>query len=401
MTCYYNDTDPFCQQWLRNLMATGEIPRGDVDARDIRQVETPGLTGYATCHFFAGIGGWPLALRLSGWPDDVPVWTGSCPCQPFSSAGRRQGRRDARHLWPRWLLLIAECRPAVIFGEQVASKAGREWLSGVRTSLEVLGYAVGLADLCAACLGAPHIRQRLFWVAIADDANGKRSHNTSTTAVTPNPGASSRGNGVESPGRSPAGGLANGKGRGRGERGDAPRKGDGGHVDGGVAIGGVGHASGDALGRDARAASGAKAQGQGEGVQAGAGGLDITRSGATGGVGDAGREQRPGRRQGRGVEAPERREPGVHAQQAYPDGPWADAYLVGCADGKCRRVGAGLQPLAHGIPRGMGSGEPTFRGVVRSARRNRVGRLRGYGNAIVPQLAAAFVRAVMEATDGT
>src|SRR5262249_32123158 len=125
-----------------------------------------------TSHFFAGIGGWPCALRLAGWPDERPVWTGSCPCQPFSAAGERAGADDPRHLWPVWRALIPASQPATIFGEQVASHLGRDWLAAVRTDLEAMGYAVGAADLCAAGVGAPHIRQRLFWVA--DSQSGKR-----------------------------------------------------------------------------------------------------------------------------------------------------------------------------------------------------------------------------------
>lgn len=165
---YYNEIDPFAAQWLRNLIAKGLIADGDVDERDIRDVQATDLAGYRQCHFFAGIGGWSYALRLAGWPDDHEVWTGSCPCQPFSVVGRASGVLDSRHLWPAFQSLIAVGKPSVCFGEQVASKDGREWLAGVRTDLEALGYAVGAADLCAAGVGAPHIRQRLYWVA---DAN--------------------------------------------------------------------------------------------------------------------------------------------------------------------------------------------------------------------------------------
>jgi DNA (cytosine-5)-methyltransferase 1 len=168
MAIYYNEFDGKAAAWLRELIADGLIPEGDVDERSIAEVTPPELRGYTQCHFFAGIGGWAYALRLAGWPDDAPVWTGSCPCQPFSCAGKRAGLRDKRHLWPVFCRLIAECGPPVVFGEQVASAAGREWLSGVRTSLEYLGYSVGAADLCAAGVGAPHIRQRLFWVANAE-----------------------------------------------------------------------------------------------------------------------------------------------------------------------------------------------------------------------------------------
>src|SRR3990167_5526430 len=165
MNVYYNEFDPFAAQWLRSLIAAGELPPGGVDERDVREVRAADLAGYRQCHFFAGIGGWPLALRLAGWPEDRPVWTASLPCQPFSSAGKRRAAADERHLWPVFARLVAECRPPAIFGEQVAARAGRVWLAGVRADLEALGYRVGAGDLCAAGLGAPHIRQRLYWVA--------------------------------------------------------------------------------------------------------------------------------------------------------------------------------------------------------------------------------------------
>ena len=91
MSAYYNEHDPFAAAWLRELIADGLIADGEVDERDIQTLDPADLAGYTQCHFFAGIGGWSLALRLAGWPDDRPVWTGSCPCQPFSSAGKSGG----------------------------------------------------------------------------------------------------------------------------------------------------------------------------------------------------------------------------------------------------------------------------------------------------------------------
>ena len=164
MNAYYNDKDRFVVRWLRNLLAAGYLPQGDVDDRPIEEVEANDVRGYTQCHFFAGLGGWALALQRAGWPADQPVWTGSCPCQPFSSAGKRQGTIDKRHLWPEWFRLITQCLPPTVFGEQVASPAGRAWLATVRTEMETLGYAFGAADLCAAGVGAPHIRQRLWFV---------------------------------------------------------------------------------------------------------------------------------------------------------------------------------------------------------------------------------------------
>jgi len=169
---FYNDNDRAMCQWLRELIAQGHLPPGVVDERSILELKPEDLAGFDQCHFFAGIGGWPLALRWAGLEGVAGIWTGSCPCQPLSCAGKRQGHADERHLWPAFYRLISECRPATVFGEQVASADGREWFAGVRLDLEGLGYAVGGADLCAAGVGAPHRRQRLFWVAM-DDSRSK------------------------------------------------------------------------------------------------------------------------------------------------------------------------------------------------------------------------------------
>ena len=174
MSVFYNDNDTYVAQWLRNLVSAGHVAPGCVDERSIKEIEPDDLRGYIQAHFFAGIGTWSHALRLAGWPDDRPVWTGSCPCQPFSAAGKRGGTDDPRHLWPDWFRLIRECRPPVIFGEQVASKDGLAWLDLVYADLEGAGYAVAAVDLCAASMAAPHIRQRLYFVAHASGTGTAR-----------------------------------------------------------------------------------------------------------------------------------------------------------------------------------------------------------------------------------
>ena len=128
MTAYYNEFDPKAAAWLRELIAQGHIAPGDVDERSIEDVTPNDLRGYTQCHFFAGIGGWAYALDLAGWPRDKPVWTGSCPCQPFSSAGKGSGFDDQRHLWPAWFHLINQCRPSIIIGEQVASPSALRFM---------------------------------------------------------------------------------------------------------------------------------------------------------------------------------------------------------------------------------------------------------------------------------
>jgi DNA (cytosine-5)-methyltransferase 1 len=162
---YYNEFDPKAAAWLQELINQKLIPNGKVDTRSITDVSPDELREFTQCHFFAGIGGWSLALQLAGWPDDRRVWSGSCPCQPFSTAGKQLGDKDERHLWPVFFNLIKECRPEYVFGEQVASAIGKGWLDGVSTDLGQEGYACGSAVLGAHSLSSPHIRQRLYWVA--------------------------------------------------------------------------------------------------------------------------------------------------------------------------------------------------------------------------------------------
>ena len=173
MSAYYNEIDPYAAEWLRNLIKQGHIADGVVDDRSISDVRPEELFEFTQCHFFAGIGIWSRALRGAGWADERPVWTGSCPCQPFSGAGKRAGASDERHLWPHWNHLIQECRPSTIFGEQVASKDGLGWLDLVQTDMEAKDYAFGAFDLSASGFGAPHIRQRLWFVADTDNAGSQ------------------------------------------------------------------------------------------------------------------------------------------------------------------------------------------------------------------------------------
>jgi len=181
MPSFYNEIDPYAAAWLRNLIKAGHIPDGEVSTQSIVDLRPADLSGFDQCHFFAGIGGWSQALRLAGWAPDRPVWTGSCPCQPFSVAGKGAGIDDARHLWPHFHRLIAACRPPVVMGEQVAGKAGYGWFDGVRADLEGTGYAGRAVDIPALAVNAPHIRQRLYWVALdmanaQNNGQGRRSH---------------------------------------------------------------------------------------------------------------------------------------------------------------------------------------------------------------------------------
>jgi DNA (cytosine-5)-methyltransferase 1 len=275
---YYNEFDAKAAAWLRELIKAGLIPQGEVDERSICDITAGDLKGFTQCHFFAGIGGWSYALRLAGWPDDRPVWTGSCPCQPFSAAGKGLAQADSRHLWPVFFNLIRERRPDVVFGEQVEGAVGKGWLGGVCGDLESEAYACGHCVLGAHSLGAPHIRQRLYWVA--DSSSSSRRE----------------------PGRGDA------RGEEISESVDC------------VSVGGVAYTHGDR---------------------------------ATGHAREEGEERLS------------------H---------WSELRCrsILCRDGKTRRIPVepAFFPLADGVPA-------------------RVVRLRGYGNAIVPQVAAAFVEAFL------
>ena len=168
-----NEKDPFAAEWLRKLIAANMIAPGDVDERSIEDVIPVELVKYAQCHFFAGIGVWSYAMRRAGWSDDRHGWSGSCPCQPFSQAGQGAGFADERHLWPAFFHLIEQCRPGIVFGEQVASPDGLAWLDLVQSDMEGTDYAFGALDQCAAGFCAPHIRQRLYWMAYDNESECK------------------------------------------------------------------------------------------------------------------------------------------------------------------------------------------------------------------------------------
>jgi DNA (cytosine-5)-methyltransferase 1 len=294
MNHYYNEFDPKSAAWLRELIKAGAIPAGEVDERSITDVKAYELKGFIQCHFFAGIGGWPYALKLSGWPADRPVWTGSCPCQPFSAAGKGLGEEDERHLWPTFAHLIETGKPPVVFGEQVASKLGRAWLSGVFADLERMGYQRAGADLCVASVGAPHIRQRLYWMGNAEQPRLE--------------------------------GL-------------------------------TGHEhEGDQSGRNREEQAGSTSQ---------AGGFSR--------LGNA--EHNGSHRTGWGEAKPNKH--GKNGRIYGGANSWSKFDILHCLDGKARRIESGTFPLAHGVS-------------------GRVGLLRGYGNAIVPQVAEQFIRAFVE-----
>lgn len=300
---YFNEHDSNAAQWIREL-----FPSATVDSRDIQQVKGADIEGHRRAHFFAGIAGWEYALRLAGIPDDIPVWTGSCPCQPFSLIGNGKGTADERHLWPDFYRLIFESKPVLVFGEQVGKSTGREWLAGVQADLEHAGYTVGAANLPACSVGAPHIRERIYWGAIrlgdlqVSDAGCQRLEARS------------------------------------------------------------------AEGSETRAVDRIGGDDSGMGV------LSLLRRHVVQPASDS------------------------HGGLLLP----VDRGLGGCgsilADSLWLGTESGPVPLAHGLPRGVGySGDPSSPDYLQATAEARVMRLKGYGNAIVPHLAAVFIRCFLEA----
>ncbi|HGP0335447.1 TPA: DNA cytosine methyltransferase [Klebsiella quasipneumoniae] len=374
----YNEIDPFAAQWLRNLISAGHIAPGEVDERSIEDVTPDDLRGFTQCHFFAGIGVWPHSLRLAGWPDDRPVWTGSCPCQPFSAAGKGDGFADERHLWPHFFHLISERRPQHVFGEQVAAGNANVWFDLVQADLEGLGYAFGLVPFTSAGIGAPHIRERAYWVAHAHGVISDRRGDVRET------GRDEYSNGGDDVRLADAGREYKGSARNKERAGESFRAGE----DGGLGNANIARLEGlsgndCAAGRE-RATGPAAAPGVHDGMANTTGQLHHE---CNDGANEFGRS--------RGAE--QNRLGGEPVRALEVNGFWRDADWLFCRDGKWRPVEPGTFPLVDGAAARMGRVEP---GVARVASSNRVGRLKGYGNAINAQAAAAFIRAYMGVHDG-
>ena len=94
----------------------------------------------------------------------IDVICGGYPCQPFSVAGLQKGEEDPRHLWPEYFRLVRELRPSYVIGENVGGHI-RLGLDSVLEDLDSENYTVRCFSVEAASLGAPHRRERIFWIA--------------------------------------------------------------------------------------------------------------------------------------------------------------------------------------------------------------------------------------------
>lgn len=361
----YNEIDPFAADTLENLIDAGLIAPGIVDRRSIEDLTPEYLSHFTQVHFFAGIGVWSHALRQAGVSDDTPLWTGSCPCQPFSSAGKGDGFDDERHLWPAWFWLIEQCRPERLFGEQVASKDTNPWVALVQADLEGLGYAFGAVPFTAAGVGAPNIRERLYWVADSYE-----------------PRLEGRQGGPRGPHEQPLGA--------------------------GRLVSGMAYTNG----------------GQSGAIQSGGqqrfGPQDDRTDERLADTDLRGREQEPNPERARILpevdgEVQSGQQSGHDDSSANPSrgrstdhGFWGTVDWLWCRDARWRPVEPGTFPLAHGLARGMGSLDARLSelaGVadldaasLRDAKSYRVGALKAYGNAINAVAATEFIRACLTTT---
>lgn len=325
---YYNEYEPFAAEWLKELIKDGLIPDGEVDTRSIVDVAPEDLKDFKQCHFFAGIGGWAYAARLAGWGDDRPMWTGSPPCQPFSTAGKQDGASDERHLWPVWFNLLRECRPPIVFGEQVSAAITFGWLDALQQDLENEGYACGAIVLPASGVGAPHKRDRLWIVANANDIRHERNQEAGRKAQRRTEHASAINMAHPYVSRQP--------GSGQMGRSCDTKKSEAQEVHRAFNVGRI--SSSESQYNEKSVAYSNSSQRQREWIS---GGIE--------------QENSPAR---------------SHAPYDF----WANSEIVYCRDGKHRAIPTEPEifPLANGIP-------------------NRVGTLRGAGNAIVPQVAAEII----------
>ena len=167
---------------------------------------------------FEGIGGFSLAAKQMGWitkawcewnpfgqkvlryhfpeaegfgdikktdfkkyANTIDILTGGFPCQPYSSAGKRLGKEDERHLWPEMLRAIREIQPGYVVGENVSGLTN--WNGGmvfdeVQADLETEGYEVLPFLLPACAVNAPHRRDRIWFIAYSKKANRRNALHT-------------------------------------------------------------------------------------------------------------------------------------------------------------------------------------------------------------------------------
>jgi len=366
MSAYYNEIDPKAAVWLRELIKQGHIAPGDVDERSIVDVKPEDLKGYTQCHFFAGIGVWSYALRQAGWGDDRPIWTASCPCQPFSTAGQGKAEEDERHLFPVLRKLIAVRKPVVIVGEQVASKAAITWLDNVQSQLEEENYTCGAVVFPACGIGSPHQRQRTYWLAKSsvDESCGAGVGEQAGNVHAGEEQEATQGQRLRD-GISPAG-----------------------------SVGRLDNTNSSQSGRrnTLRFTTGSIRKAKIEGEASSQRGQDesrqrsepiITDAGTSGSLAD---NQLSSTSRYRADSGESQTSQGLwdglaDCSESCDPGPtnglWRDADWLYCRDGKWRPVEPGTFPLADGAA-------------------ERVGRLRGYGNAIVAEQAKIFIETAMD-----
>jgi len=156
---YACEIDSFCQKVLKKNFPSMVI-HDDINTLTYESINSQ-LSGQYGTH----------------WRNDDIIITGGFPCQPFSTAGKRNGTNDDRYLWPEMLRVIREVKPTWVVGENVAgllSMDGGAVFEEVCTSLEDEGYAVRAFVLPAISVGAPHRRDRVWIVAHSErcDARG-------------------------------------------------------------------------------------------------------------------------------------------------------------------------------------------------------------------------------------
>jgi DNA (cytosine-5)-methyltransferase 1 len=396
---YYNEFDVKAAAWLRELINLKLLPQGEVDTRSIKDVRADDLRGFTQCHFFAGIGGWSRALQLAGWPEDKPVWTGSCPCQCFSLAGEGKGANDERDLWPVFFELIKACRPEFVFGEQVEAAIKHGWLDRVCANMETENYAVGAVVLGAHSLGAPHLRQRLYWGAtrMAEDSasigRGGRSNANSTGQRRE----------IQAQGLGNDGSLSDSEYkqyqmRISDSRIDPEAKGSRETTEfaGYSSFEFMGDTEGNKQFRNSERSNGGESAGR---SSRDIGMADSCQKGLQGYPGDGGRIFKSG-----WISQNSTRSTSESSISGFS--PWSDFGLVYCRDNKVRRVPA--ESLLLSVADGLSEGVDAIRycGILEAERgftickkEEEIGRtmlLKGYGNAIVPQVAAEFIMAFEE-----